>query len=342
MSKNKQPSVSAVSGGQELSNVEKEKKPKIHNNLVKEYLRKPEIFADFVNGVSEGKLNITTEMLSSVDTTLVVSDLSMEDGVKTIITKELFRDVAKKVTEDDGSKYQISIEDQSTYDENMGLRVLLYDSLSLSSLKHSEFIPNVTIVCNWDKKAYKNPIDISELYKAPYPEFIKAHMIKLVHLVFDVINYIHNKDKYVFKSELETVFTFISCALNDMGMDEIEAAFPGIKDKELSKEAFMIVNLYIGLDINYNNLDKEGNNMVSIYKEAINRAAAKAAEEARVIALAEGRSEGISEGSIDKTYQLALSLSKLYNRSFESMLDDFNATPEEREICMERYNKMIV
>ncbi|MDD6840193.1 MAG: hypothetical protein PUD65_02630 [Spirochaetales bacterium] len=166
MSKNKQPSVSTVSGGQELSNVEKEKKPKIHNNLVKEYLRQPEMFADFVNGVSEGKLNITTEMLSSVDTTLVVSDLSMEDGVKTIITKELFRDVAKKVTEGDGSKYQISIEDQSHYDENMGLRVLLYDSLSLSSLKHSEFIPNVIIVCNWDKKAYKNPIDISELYKA--------------------------------------------------------------------------------------------------------------------------------------------------------------------------------
>ena len=134
MSKNKQPSVPLVRSGQEFSNVDKEKKPKVHNNLLKEYFRRPEIFADFVNGVSEGKLNITPEMLSSVDTTLVVSDLSTEDGVKTIITKELFRDVAKKVTEKDGSQYQISIEDQSTYDENMGLRVLLYDSLGLNSL----------------------------------------------------------------------------------------------------------------------------------------------------------------------------------------------------------------
>ena len=125
MSKNKQPSVPLVRSGQEFSNVDKEKKPKVHNNLLKEYFRRPDIFADFVNGVSEGKLNITPEMLSSVDTTLVVSDLSTEDGVKTIITKELFRDVAKKVTEKDGSQYQISIEDQSTYDENMGLRVLL-------------------------------------------------------------------------------------------------------------------------------------------------------------------------------------------------------------------------
>ena len=113
MSKNKQPSVPSKIIGHEVSTVEKEKKPKIHNNLVKEYFRKPEIFADFVNGVSRGRLNITPEMIGEVDTTLLVSDLSFEDGVKTIITKELFRDCAKKVTENDGSQYQVSIEDQS-------------------------------------------------------------------------------------------------------------------------------------------------------------------------------------------------------------------------------------
>ena len=317
--------------------MDKEKKPKVHNNLLKEYFRRPDIFADFVNGVSEGKLNITPEMLSSVDTTLVVSDLSTEDGVKTIITKELFRDVAKKVTEKDGSQYQISIEDQSTYDENMGLRVLLYDSLGLNSLKHSEFIPNVTIVCNWDKKTYNNQIDISKLFKAPYPEFIKAHMIKLILLVFDVINYIQNKDKYIFKTELETVFTFISCALKDMGMDKIEATFPGIKDKKMSNEAFMIVNLYIGLDINYNELSKEGNNVMTIYQEAIIRAAEKAAEEA-----AEKAAEKAAEQTkTENTFELALTLSKKYNRSFESILDDFEVDPEERTKCMEKYRNNV-
>ena len=49
MSKNKQPSVPLVRSGQEFSNVDKEKKPKVHNNLLKEYFRRPEIFADFVN-----------------------------------------------------------------------------------------------------------------------------------------------------------------------------------------------------------------------------------------------------------------------------------------------------
>ena len=144
-------------------------------------------------------------------------------------------------------------------------------------------------------------------------------------MVFDVVNFINNKDRYVFKTELETVFTFISCALNDMGMDKIEATFPGIKDKKLSKEAFVIVNLYIGLDINYNELSKEGNNVMTIYQEAIIRAAEKTAEQTKT----------------ENTFNLALTLSKKYNRSFESILDDFEVAPEERTKCMELYRNNV-
>ena len=55
MTKNKQPSVPLVRSGQESSKVEKGKKskPKIHNNLVKDYLKRPEIFADFVSGYAQ-------------------------------------------------------------------------------------------------------------------------------------------------------------------------------------------------------------------------------------------------------------------------------------------------
>ena len=65
--------------------------------------------------------------------------------------------------------------------------------------------------------------------------------------------------------------------------------------------------------------------MVSIYQQKIN----EEKEKSRI------------EGCIDNTYELALSLSKLYNRTFESMLDDFKVTPEVRKICMERYRKSI-
>ena len=106
-----------------------------------------------------------------------------------------------------------------------------------------------------------------------------------------------------------------------MGMDKIEATFPGIKDKKMSKEAFMIVNLYIGLDINYNELSKEGNNVMTIYQEAIIRAA--------------------EQTKTENTFELALTLSKKYNRSFESILDDFEVDPEERTKCMEKYRNNV-
>ena len=88
--------------------------------------------------------------------------------------------------------------------------------------------------------------------------------------------------------------------------------------------AFRRESCHIGLDINYNELSKEGNNVMTIYQEAIIRAAEKAAEQTKT----------------ENTFQLALTLSKKYNRSFESILDDFEVAPEEREIFMERYYKM--
>ena len=53
-------------------------------------------------------------------------------------------------------------------------------------------------------------------------------------------------------------------------------------------------------------------NIVTIYQEAIIRAAELVKKE--------------------NTFQLALTLFKKYNRSFESILDDFEVAPEEREI----------
>ena len=65
--------------------------------------------------------------------------------------------------------------------------------------------------------------------------------------------------------------------------------------------------------------------MVSIYQEAINRAATEAAEKA----------------GIERLFNISLNLSKKYDRSFESALDDCTDSPSEKKICMEKYKKMI-
>ena len=111
MSKNKQPSVPLVRSGRESSKVKKGKKtkPKIHNNLVKEYLKRPEIFADFVSGIFNDKMIITPDMLSDADTTYEMNDEIVEDNTRICITKELIRDVAKNVTDKNGNQCLVCI-----------------------------------------------------------------------------------------------------------------------------------------------------------------------------------------------------------------------------------------
>ena len=143
------------------------------------------------------------------------------------------------------------------------------------------------------------------------------------------LEYIYNQEKYSFRTELRTVFAYVSGALNKLTMEEIIEKCPWIVGEKVSKQGARIVFQYMHIDIEVEELDEEENDMVSIYQQKIN----DEKEKARVDALAEGR--------LDNTYELALSLSKLYNRTFESMLDDFKVTPEVRKICMERYTKSI-
>ena len=182
MSKNKQPSVPLVRSGRESSKVKKGKKskPKIHNNLVKEYLKRPEIFADFVSGIFNDKMIITPDMLSDADTTYEMNDEIVEGNTRICITKELIRDVAKNVTDKKGNQCLVCIEDQSRYDKNMPIRVSMYDSLSLNSLASKKFIPTLTLVCNWDKKPFPNPTTLSSLVNSPFLKVFGEYMLKLL------------------------------------------------------------------------------------------------------------------------------------------------------------------
>ena len=146
-------------------------------------------------------------------------------------------------------------------------------------------------------------------------------MLKLLLAVFNVVEYIYNQEKYSFRTELRTVFAYVSGALNKLTIEEIIENCPWIVGEKVSKQGARIVFQYMHIDIEVEELDEEENDMVSIYQQKIN--------------------EEKEKSRIDNTYELALSLSKLYNRTFESMLDDFKVTPEVRKICMERYRKSI-
>lgn len=71
-------------------------------------------------------------------------------------------------------------------------------------------------------------------------------------------------------------------------------------------------------------------------QEAINRAAAEAAEKAKAEV-----ADKAAKAGIERLFNIALNLSKKYDRSFESALDDCTDSSSEKEICMEKYKKMI-
>ena len=84
--------------------------------------------------------------------------------------------------------------------------------------------------------------------------------------------------------------------------------------------------------------------MVSIYQEAINRAAAEAAEKAEAKKRAEIKAEvaeATNKTREESVFENALILSKKYNRSFSDLLDDLEVSPSFKEKLMERYEKMV-
>ena len=325
MSKNKQPSLSTKKSGQKQPSVDKGKKnkPKIHNNEIKEYFRIDEIFADFIEGVTDEEIHITPIMLSEADTTLEMNDEIDNGKTRVCVTKELIRDVAKIVTDKDGNQCYIGIEDQSSFDKDMAVRAVMYDAMTLNSM-NDHYIPTMTVVCNWSKKEISNPLHLSSIFSSSFAKRFGNRIMQLALTVFNVKDYIYNRDKYGFKTELKAVFAYVSGALNKMSIEEIHERCPWIGAQKISKLGLMIINLYMKLDINFDELDEEENYM-TIYQEAVNNAAKAAAKAAKT----------------EQTFELAISLSKKYNRSFESMLDDFDVSPEDREICMEKYRKMV-
>ena len=170
MSKNKQPSVSTKKSGQKQSAPDKGKKnkPKIHNNEIKEYFRRNEIFADFIEGIFYDVIQITPDMLSEADTTLEMNDEIDNGKTRLCVTKELIRDVAKIITDKDGNQCYVGIEDQSSFDKDMSVRAVMYDSMTLNSMD-DHYIPTMTVVCNWSKKKFSNPLNLSSIFTEKQP-----------------------------------------------------------------------------------------------------------------------------------------------------------------------------
>ncbi|MGN1163898.1 MAG: hypothetical protein ACI4S4_03725, partial [Candidatus Ornithospirochaeta sp.] len=151
-----------------------------HDHLTKEYFRRPEIFSDFVSAITGHEIDLSPDMLSDLESSILLSDSHTKDNARIFVTKEVLRDISKHVRDGKtGEEMNICIEVQSKFDKDMALRILAYDALGY--LSASSFCPTMTVLLNWDaKKRYPEQLDLLTLFEGKkINPFVKEHMAKL-------------------------------------------------------------------------------------------------------------------------------------------------------------------
>ena len=314
-----------------------------HDHLTKEYFRTPEIFCDFISAITGRRIDLSPDMVRDMESSILLSDSHMKDNARIFVTKEVLRDISKHVknhvTEEE---MNICIEDQSSYDKNMALRILAYDAMGY--LSSSSFCPTMTILLNWDaKKRYPKQLDLLSLFEGKeINPYVKEHMARLNIAAYNVVDYINDENRPDFKTNLRTVFALISGALNDMTIQEIVEKCSWVEKAQISPLEFMLVNLYLDIE-----MDEEENNeeinVMTVYQKSVQKEREQALKIGRDEGMAEGISkgmaEGISKGMANAIYSTALLLSRKEKCSFESVLDKLEIPESERPAYLERYSR---
>lgn len=312
-------------------------------------------FKDLFNVIFE--MNGVNFRLGDLTSAPERDDLHLEgkEGVNYLLKR--CRDVFKAVTikEDDNNIYVLlGIENQTKIDHTMLFRCFLYDAISywnqieqlsltpnskrttLSKEAISSIKPVITVVVNWDRNEWVNPIvDFGELYK--------DHLIAPLMTNYYRINYInacHCTEEQLnrFKSNLGTVFKFLSYQKDKNKFSSlINSRDESIRN--LDKSCARVINLFSKLDLNIDDSDdKEEFDMCEALKEII---ADKMAEKDAEIAELSSQLEKLNEKYAEFA-ELSSQLEKLNEKDAEiaekdaeiarlrKQLDELNKSEKEK------------
>lgn len=182
--------------------------------ILKDHFRNKEVFADLINGIIfDGKQVLKPHLLDDYD-----SDMSsVIDNDKLPISIKRMRDIIYSFKHD--GVYMLSaVENQSTVDQFMPLRVLIYDALcylqQLRRYEHQDkesrvnpfkLIPVYTIVIYYGDNKWSGPTTLHSMMNIPkqFMKFLNNWKIIIVNV--DEIDYhkFRNKDNYYFFKYLQ-------------------------------------------------------------------------------------------------------------------------------------------
>lgn len=218
------------------------------DDLTKSYMRNPEIFADFFNGlIYDGEEQIDWKELREIDSTSLLSASSSGRGKSR--TEQRYRDIIKKaIIMSAGNAYYVilGIENQSDIHYAMPVRNMLYDALAyhdqvqeiarenkansskasssdefLSGISFNDkLIPVVTVTIYWGKDSWNAPTSLKSMlqqYDKKLDKYINDYHINL----FSIIDL---KDIPKYKTELRELFSILNMRNDGAGMKAVVSA----------------------------------------------------------------------------------------------------------------------
>lgn len=163
----------------------------------------PDVFADIVNVLLLEGEYIRPEELYDGPTESIYK---AENGID---IKEQRRDVSKYYIKDNKIKALIGIENQSTIDYDMPIRVSGYDYSSYRSqiVKGSDRYPVITLVLNFSNKEWNAPLSLSEVFDCSkeLDGCVSDYSIKVVNVA-----YIPEEIRAKFKSDFKLIVDFFN------------------------------------------------------------------------------------------------------------------------------------
>ena len=320
--------------------------------ILKEYVGDNRHFCAFFNGVlAEGRPMFHPEQAVSIPTELVKVTGVNSRGKLKMKTTNRFRDLTKKLVTKDGYII-VAIQNQSTVDYGMPLRVMLEDALEYDTQKRiwygkkmhkNEKLPEViTIVFYHGKEKWTGPKDFAEMIEIPASlENLRKYAQSYPILVVTP----ENVDPTHFGDGWKQILEILKLQNNEKEMLKYLQENREIY-KELPEDTLQLIFALTGQLEYYKELKERGEQIdmckafADHYKSGYRKGNRCGYRRGLKIGRDQGISQGISQGIdqgikalIETCYELNLS----WQETLMRVVKKFSVTEEKAQNCMAQY-----
>ena len=313
--------------------------------LAKEYLKRPDIFADVFNQfLYHGKQVIAPENLVEVDTAEIAVPYGMDDVP---VPEQRYRDVSKLLTAmtDGRAAYCIlAVENEGKIHYAVPVKNSLYDVLQLAHQvtmaaashrktktegkspsgerylsgfwKEDRLLPVVTVVVYFGAEEWDGPLSLREMYAECSKEILRYAMDYRVNLITP--NGLSDSEIDAFQSNMREIMRYIKYSKDKAALQKVVSGQQRFKNVERS--AAELINVATG-----------SNMRIAEGKESIDMCIA--IQEIRE----EGKIEGKIEGRIEGAIMFARELGIPREQVKSSLMAKFEKNEEEVDKLMEVY-----